>query len=216
MMQPFLAGLHPHLTGVTSSGGRSPALSQWYSPPALARRIVSWAHVDAGMRVLEPAAGRGALIDPLEPLIARCAIRVVAYDIDDDNAQFLEDRWRFAIEVRAGDFLADCPQAGERFHLAITNPPYEDNADAAFVLRCLEVSDRVVALVRSAFLHGGWRRAQVWRRAELRRLAILSERPRFDGPVSGSPISDFVVVELVRRAELRGAGEHDTPTVEWW
>ncbi|MCC7542373.1 MAG: hypothetical protein IT379_39510 [Deltaproteobacteria bacterium] len=207
MTQPFLGGLEPEHHPCAE-------LSQWYTAPELARRIVRWSLPAIGMRILEPAAGRGALIDPLVPLLESRAIEVVACELDEANVEVLRARYHgLNVDVRHCDFLAT--DVG-RCDLALQNPPYEDDRDIGFVLHALEHAPRVVALLRSAFRHGARRRNQVWRWAELLRVVELAERPRFEGPVSGSPLSDFAVFELSSRPLPRAPGEADRPKVEWW
>ena len=89
---------------------RDAGLSQWFTPPKLAARVVEWAGVPISpfkeWRVLEPSAGNGALV---RPLLAAGA-EVYAVEVDDRyfgdlallGANDREDRLEFGI----GDFLA--------------------------------------------------------------------------------------------------------------
>lgn len=217
MSQAYLSGLEPEYSC-------SAELSQWYTPRELAERIVGWARVARGYRVLEPAAGRGALIEPLRPLLEERAIEVVAVEIDPANVEHLRERFAgLPVEVVHADFLSVDPwrlteaRCGARFDLALENPPYEGDRDAAFVARSMELARRTVALLRSAFRHGAHRQRTVWRHALLVRVAELVQRPQFDGPVIGSALSDFAVFELMRRGGLeRYDGAEDRARVEWW
>jgi predicted RNA methylase len=184
--------------------GHDPALSQWFPPAPLAERIVRWALEGwpEPQTILEPSAGDGALIRPLPETWGR---RVTACEID--------PRWNVDLcmlpqigVILAGDFLTFQPTGP--YDLCLMNPPYEYGLDGDFVAAALRCSRRVVALLRLAALAGVQRRHQIWERACLRRLAILSGRPSFVGPSTGSPRHDFCVVEIVHE-------ETDT-AVEWW
>ncbi len=195
---------------------RQKALSQWDTPAWLAELMVELAGAaldDASrraysLRVLEPSAGLGRLIAPVR---ARCpGARITAYELDPMRVAHLETM-RVADRVIEGDFLASEPDA--HYHIAITNPPYEDGADGRFVERCMAVSDRVIALLRTNALHGSERFERVWSQVDrgpwrLRALRYLRSRPQFDGG-DGSPMSDFVCVDLERDR----FGETD---VRWW
>lgn len=194
---------------------RAPDLSQWYTPPWLAERIIAWADIPAGARVLEPAAGQGAFIRP-----NRGEQTWTAYDVDPKNIDALRhikgieeaDGKDTLVHVAQADFLG----ADVRDHdIAVLNPPYENNQDVDFVLKCLRHAPRVIALLRSAFLHGQNRYDEVWRAVQLSRLVILCGRPKFGG--SGSPKSDFIVVELCNPHMMSiGRGVSRKTTIEWW
>jgi predicted RNA methylase len=184
--------------------GHDPALSQWFTPPALAERIVRWALEGwpEPKMILEPAAGDGALIRPLPETWVE---RVAAYEIDARWVPALE-RMPQVWDVVEGNFI-EIRDPGP-YDLALMNPPYECGLDGDFVQSALRCSRRVVALLRLAALAGVQRRHQIWERAYLRRLAILSQRPSFVGQIVGSPRHDFCVVEIVH--------EPVDTAVEWW
>ncbi len=112
---------------------------RFYTPPLLAEYVADqmlrhW-QVASGrdaVSILDPAAGQGALLDPL---ISRASalhmkVRVVGYETDFEAAdrarRILKEKHPSAlIEIRHDDFLADAEggKAG-RFDLVIANPPY--------------------------------------------------------------------------------------------
>jgi len=193
---------------------RDLSLSQWYTPPALAERVVEWADAAGAQSILEPAAGRGALLEPLPR-----GRDVVAVELDLENARSLRARYHEA-RIIQGDFLtARVDELGGRFDLAIMNPPYEHGLDAAFVYRASCHARRVVAILRSVFFHGTRRWETVLRYVDLVGLVYLVNRPQFGAPgmVSTGARSDFVVAEFRHRSMPLELGEDDCrPTVEWW
>lgn len=179
---------------------RDLALSQFDTPRHLAERIVRWANVEPGTRVLEPSAGLGCIADEIIKAGAWCT----CVEIDPIRCAYLEKQGRLVVH---GDFLSVTVAPHD---LAILNPPYEDDQDCIHVLRALHFAPRVVALVRLAFLSGKGRYERLWGKYRLTRLAILTDRPKFGGS-SGSGKFDSCVVEIVRDRKLSGPVD-----VEWW
>jgi predicted RNA methylase len=191
-------------------------LSQFYTPGPVARHMAKWARVEDGATIVEPAAGRGALILGIDDL--RVGTRVWAWDIDAMNCAALmmlrpRQLERVSLEeVNHGDFLAYNLPAGS-FDLALMNPPYEDGQDVRFIERGLDCSERVVGIFQSRIVHSQGR-ADCWRHTDITRMAILASRPHFGGPHSAK--TDFVVLELVRRSRARLQGEATPAALEWW
>lgn len=157
-------------------------LSQWYTPPRAARALHDFAAIPAGARVLEPSAGRGALILPRPDLVW------TAIDIDQVNCVALLAT--SARDVGQADFLAIEPP-DEPFHYACMNPPYENGADLAHVLHALDFAERVVVLLGSDAEHrvGWWRELWRWLDGPIRKLAFIG-RP-FKGAMSDYAIWDL-------------------------
>lgn len=201
-------------SGETLPRERQAALSQWYTPADLASRLVAWCGAARGWRILEPSAGSGALVRPwLDNEFAEPS-QITACEIDPRWATHLRETC--GVHVEECDYLTR-PGPAEPYDLAIMNPPYEGGLDSAFVAKAMGESRRIVALVRSAFLHGLTRHDRIWSRVEvgpwrLVSIAYLVGRPSFlaAGAASGSPLSDFVALKLSRVEGERG------PSVEWW
>lgn len=194
---------------------RSRALSQWYTPASLAERVAKWAVANGSHEwVLEPSAGRGALIKALNSV---CGCNVFAWDIDCENVTELHRLYdqleRVALNVTHGDFLASVPELEVEFDLALMNPPYEGGQDVRFIDHALECCDRVVGIFQSRIVHSQGR-ADFWRRHDIQRLVVLSERPHFGGVHSAK--TDFIVAEIVRRQHRRKQGEPNSARMEWW
>lgn len=199
---------------------RNPALSQWYTPPGLAVRLRQWmlhSRVERPIRLLEPAAGRGALVAPFLAS-GQQPVGGAVYDIDPTNVAALHEmmdmlayRGHQALDVRHRDFLTDAEPG--RFDLCVMNPPFEGNQDTAFAAAALECSDRVGGVFAARILHSQ-ERLEFWRWTDIRRLVVLSSRPRFGG--EHTPMTDFVLLDLRRRASSRKQGDPSTTNVEWW
>lgn len=187
---------------------RAKALSQWFTPRDLAQRIAYTSvcpRYDEAWRILEPSAGDGALVHAARDASSRATVD--AYDIDPALCE--RHGWTHA------DYLTN-PAPERLYDLALMNPPYEGGLDAAFVGKAMDESTRVVALVRSAFMHGAARHRSIWSRVEsgewsLVGVSYLVGRPSFllAGGESGSPLSDFIVIQLRRGGPV-------TTSVDWW
>lgn len=201
-------------------GDRQVALSQWHTQENLARRLVEWCgRPPRNWRILEPSAGSGALVRPWLDgggLALAEPSQITACEIDPRWAAHLRETCQ-DVHVEECNYLARCAPS-EPYDLTVMNPPYEGGADSAFVAKAMAESKRVVALVRSAFLHGLTRRERVWSQVEggqwrLTGIAYLVARPSFSaaGQASGSPLSDFIAIKLTK-----GVISDPRTSVEWW
>ena len=193
------------------------ALSQWFTPAPLARRMAAWVGFDAlraTPRILEPSAGRGALIKAI--CVFAGAPHITAHELDPRHATYLREVYgQHNTRIVEGDYLA-APAPAELYDLALMNPPYEGGLDGRFLEKAMDESERVIALIRLVALSGQERYRRVWSRVGeglefgMEGLAILSARPDFGG--EGQAKSDFAVVKL-----MRGHGGPAQKTlVEWW
>lgn len=198
----------PYLPEMDSEERRAD-LSQWFTPPAVAERLWELACRDGYPgSVIEPAAGRGALIRPL--VEQDVCTRVVAYEIDPVHADELWLMFGNLVEVRCRDFLAH--DVGEHFDLCLMNPPYENNQDVAFILKGLEVADRVVGVFRADVFHSKKRCERLWDSGVyVVRGARARGRWKFGG--NHSPSKNYVALEL-GRGETWGGSYLER--WEWW
>ena len=133
------------LTGTVTSAKR--AFGAFFTPPAIAEIVIARAGLEAGMLVLEPSAGRGALAAPA--LLAGC--RVVCVEIDKRNADILCSTG-FAGVVQA-DFLEQ--PAWENFDRVVMNPPFANRADIHHVshaVRFLKPAGCLVAIMSAGVM----------------------------------------------------------------
>jgi hypothetical protein len=187
------------LSIVEAGPAKDPTLSQWFSPPELAREMVdmaaTWLRMRPDARLLEPSAGRGNLVRAVLDVVPRARIDVVELDA----------RWHGSLEglgpnvrVEIVDYL-DRPAPARRYHLAITNPPYDGGVEAAHLEKMLEECDRVIALLPARSLHGLERFERVWSRFRgtwwLREEVRCIRRPKF-GPGGGT--DEIVLLDMQR------------------
>lgn len=189
---------------------------RYFTAAALAQRIVSWAHIEPGMSVLEPSAGEGAFVRPCLALEAE----VVAVELlDEQVAKLKAIHGKGTLVVHQADFLQWRVEPTAKFDVAIINPPFSDGADGKHVGHALRQAKRVVALVRTNFEHTLGRWLSCMQYARITRKAVLVDRPpAFGGPGdrNESPMSDYCVLELQRRVKERELGEADLVAVEYW
>lgn len=176
-------------------------LGQWFTPAWLARRMVEWADILPGQRVLEPSAGSGSLV---RPLIDAGAI-VTAVDVDPRWCAYLREQFP-TIEVIEADFLTWNPTA--RFDLAVMNPDLDDGMGTVHLAHALTIVPHAVSLLRAHDLCGQERYRFWTEKARLDGEARCSKRPIFGG---GGGSTEFICVD-VRRP---GAGQV-TFRSEWW
>lgn len=163
--------------------------------PHIPEREARWA-------ILEPAAGRGAILDALhDSWIQPCT--VAAYELHRERFEELAERHRFIVGCKNADFLAadvrsDFPGLFAGPVLAILNPPYtkpRPTIGLEFVEKCLELVGEngcVAALLPLDFATGVERCERIHDRYA-GSVYPLRRRPHFGGPHSGQrPFAWFV------------------------
>lgn len=194
---------------------RSVELSQWFTPSRTADRIAEFAlrfyrDPRLELRALEPSCGHGALLRALEDE-ARCTLDLHAIDIDQSNVDFCDEA---ASRIVCCDFLKMRPVTGNLefdYDLVVMNPPFEGGAAEAHVMHALQWSPRVVAHVPLTTLEGKERRAGLWSKCRLNRLAICSTRPKY-GERGGATAMCTIEVSPCDR----DPGKSSEVQVEWW
>lgn len=124
------------------------------TPPALAARMVHRAGLAVGMRVLEPSAGTGRVLEAFPGVMPfgpnrQTALQVVAVELNTALAANL-DRSGLAGVVRCSDFLeCGADELGGLFDRVVMNPPFGAGADIQHIthaLTMLKPGGRLVAL----------------------------------------------------------------------
>lgn len=122
-------------------------LGMFFTPPALADLVARVASV-RGRTVLEPSAGRGAL---LRPCLALGAAEVLAVEIHPENCRHLAGVIASAqvpAALEEADFLSLEPE--QRFDRVVMNPPFSRGEDLRHVARArcwVKPGGRLVAVI---------------------------------------------------------------------
>ena len=119
----------------------------FFTPPEIAAIVCRHAQLAAGMSVLEPSAGHGALAVPAQ--VAGC--KVTCIELDARNAEVLGAQIFHHVLQR--DFLTVTPVG--TFDRVVMNPPFAARADIAHVehaLRFLNASGRLVAIMSAGVM----------------------------------------------------------------
>ncbi len=182
--------------------GHNRELSQWFSPPSVSDIVADMVCPTPTMRVLEPAAGNGALLRALVSDVPEESLdpaNVTTHEIDPRwVAKLRSDGWN-CIE---GDYL-EAPPPAELYDECVMNSPFEKGLDLRFLVKAMDESRAVTAVLRLNALCGVKRVEQVWEREGWapRFLAFFGRRPPFDGgsDSDSSPRHDFCVARLERR-----------------
>jgi protein-L-isoaspartate O-methyltransferase len=116
------------------------------TPPELARRMVEEAGLpvaDPSLRILEPSAGTGAILDE----VFTYAGEIVAVEINYSLADALRNRYQ-AVRVQCSDFL-ECNGDLGKFDRILMNPPFANGDDIKHIqhaLTMLKPNGRLVAI----------------------------------------------------------------------
>lgn len=189
------------------------ALDQYFTSPRLAKKIVEWAELTRGMKVLEPSAGDGGFVRHMPK-----NIQLTAVDLDPEMVRKLRAFKHPAYEVVESDFLKYKP-IRDAFDIAVMNSPYANNADGTHAAHALRLANRAVLLVRTNFEYGTTRFNALFRWATVTRKVILTRRPVFYGPACKGHTArhDYIVLEMVRRETDRVEDPSSDPVeTEYW
>lgn len=103
------------------------------TPAELADRMAELAGVTDGMKVLEPSAGTGVLIDAVKRAAPGAAITAVEWD-----ARLAARLRELGHSTAQGDFLTWSPPAGG-FDCIVMNPPFDKGSDMTHILRARDM-----------------------------------------------------------------------------
>lgn len=96
------------------------SLDYFATPEATARLVVAQAELAAGMEVLEPSAGSGALIVVMLSQVPRLTVHAI--EIESTRMMLLRKRFGSAVHVRHGDFMRMPPPP--LVDRVVMNPPF--------------------------------------------------------------------------------------------
>jgi adenine-specific DNA methylase len=99
----------------------------FYTEPAIASFLVRWVKQSKPKSILEPSCGDGAFLQAIEDTKLLGLRRIVACELDVDEALKAESRTRLPVTVNKVDFLRwylDTVHLGECFDAIVGNPPF--------------------------------------------------------------------------------------------
>ncbi|MBG6083041.1 DUF4942 domain-containing protein [Rubrivivax gelatinosus] len=161
------------------------------TPPEIVEILIELAELESGMTVLEPSAGRGAIVERL--LAAGC--KVTAIEALPVNADHLRDR--FGLAVIEGDFLeTSVNRVEDLFSAIVMNPPFSKHQDIAHVMHAthfLKPGGRLVAVMSAGVKFNGDKYSKQFREyvAEHGKLIDL---PAGSFKASGTSVNTVVAV----------------------
>jgi len=117
------------------------------TPRGLAKEMVIRANINADLRILEPSAGQGAIVN--EILKAEPGLLVHCYELMDVNRLFLS-KINDCI-ILGNDFLNIAYYA--KFDRIIANPPFSGNQDIDHIKKMYDVCDKGGRIVTIASKH---------------------------------------------------------------
>lgn len=188
----------------------SPALSQWFTPEWISRRLAAW--VPMGARVLEPSCGSGNLIAAIQRV--NPTAHVTGIELDQAWANYCRDRFDQTSKVKIinADFKSD---SWGHFDCVAMNPPFENGLHAEFLELALTYAPVVLAILPVAIEFGEERDRTFWaRKGRVVRRARLPERVKYGGASQAS--FETVALRVERRADLRAPGELSAVIEEVW
>ncbi|MDY6957916.1 MAG: SAM-dependent methyltransferase [Halobacteriota archaeon] len=173
-------------------------LNFYETPPELANRMIDAAEIQSGDCVLEPSAGKGAIVKELRKREESHRIKKLhCIELDPDMASDLAAN-RFI--VYQGNFLAMANHGHPfdirgKYDVIIANPPFSKGRDAEHIMAMLKVARRRVVTIASA----GLTFRQDWKYRELMDLlkkkgAVIETLPEDTFKESGTFVNTVLVV----------------------
>lgn len=195
------------LAGLTGAGTvERPQDNGWFpTPPAVAGEVLDAADLTAGMVVLEPSAGEGALAGPAAA--AGCVVDCVEQDAG--RVRVLIGAG-FARAVTWADFLSVPPNPV--YDRVVMNPPFADKADIAHVthaLRFLRPGGLLVAVMSAGVSFRDDRQTAAFREVVEQAGGDIEPLPEGSFRESGTDVRTVLVTIPAAAAPEGGAsGDH--------
>jgi len=173
------------------------------TPKHVAERLASLAGIKPGDRVLEPSAGKGAIIRAIQGQCPHLAV-VFACELNPQMASDLStlaEASRIAghgdVEVSCGDFL----QVSQKYDRIVMNPPFTNGQDVDHVRHAYDLllpGGRLVSVMSPSWRHNSARKFAAFREwlagMEDEGRASVEELPAGTFKESGTDIATVIVV----------------------
>lgn len=192
------------------------SIDGFFTSPQDADALVGFARITPDMRVLEPAAGEGAIVHALMRLPEPPA-QIVAVELHEPFFQNLRascEQYGDRVQIVHADYFKVRAASGKPFDVSLMNPPYQKFLDARFVQKSLTDALKVTALLLASSLHNP-KRAKVWNASHVERIDFLARRPdAFENgkPICHKPMREYVHVSACRTDATQG---HHTTIVRF-
>lgn len=164
------------------------------TPPEIARRVIDLAEITNEMQVLEPSAGRGALV--LEVKERAPDSMVSMFELMPDNNKFLRDLKLHACGIgEPTDFLDVKPF--DVFDRVVMNPPFGRQADIKHIthaLKFLKPGGMLVSVMSSSVTFRNNKLTTDFRQLIEERSGHIEELPEGAFKSSGTMVNTVIVV----------------------
>lgn len=160
------------------------------TPPALAKSLVSKLALRKGHKVLEPSAGRGAILRAIWE--AHPLTDVDCCELMDENYKILDNL--LYTNMVGTDFLQ--LNAPNTYNRIVANPPFTKNQDIDHVLKmyeCLKISGRLVTVTSRHWEFSNNKKESEFRRFIMDTRALIEDVPRGTFSDSGTEVAAFIV-----------------------
>ena len=193
--QAFVFPFNPDRVMAELRSGKAINLRQDYqffeTPDDLADWIVSLANVSPGNSILEPSAGRGAIIRAIHRIYP--GKPVDCYEIMPENREFLLQKT--GVHLIGSDFIAE--RQTRKYDRIIANPPFCNNQDMVHVRKmydCLNDGGRLVSITGTGYTFRGDKKASEFRDwlSSVNAEYYPIEKGRFKE--SGTSIGTYVII----------------------
>lgn len=160
---------------------------QFYTPPAVARKLVEYAGITPGAYVLEPSAGTGRIVEAIQAAGAHPYF----IEIDPENVKELVQA---GYRGEQGDFTT--LERSIDYDAVVMNPPFTNNQDIDHVMKALSwvrPGGSLVAVMSPGFTFGKIRKRIDFKQFVADHGDILEELPAGTFAEAGTDVRSVVV-----------------------
>jgi protein-L-isoaspartate O-methyltransferase len=135
LSEPSQAGLFEQMRQTLKEGVKVVSAPQLFpTPVTLADRMVQFARIEPGMRVLEPSAGTGRIT---AAILRAVKVQLTAVEVNHALASTLATHCP-DVDVRCADFLS-CNGDMGKFDRILMNPPFENRQDVSHIIHAVKM-----------------------------------------------------------------------------